>query len=154
MCLCSKDEKIWKLSAITLSSQTDWLHRLVSMSKSYNLDEVFFFFLVYRSIPVFKTRTNWDNIRTASRHRPLEHFFISSRATSFCIYYVSDSEALSGEDKEDLLCSIQCRPWALKQGSSPTEYSLTNSGSKLEKTTKPGLKCGLFHALLADDKQS
>lgn len=51
----------------------------------------------------------------------------------------SDSETLTGEDKEDVLCSAQCRPKCLKQGSSHTEYSLINSGRESEKTTKPRL---------------
>lgn len=51
----------------------------------------------------------------------------------------SDSETLTGEDKEDVLCSAQCRPKCLKQGSSHTEYSLINSGRESEKTTKARL---------------
>lgn len=39
---------------------------------------------------------------TARGQHPQEHFF-PSNAISFCIHYVPEPEALSGEDKEDLL---------------------------------------------------
>lgn len=71
----------------------------------------FFFLSLYRFIPMFKTGTHWEkHYITDSKRTPSPRAFLPFQTISFCVYYILDPEALRGEDKEDLLCSIQCRP--------------------------------------------
>lgn len=149
MCLCSEDEKIWKpchaFISSPLTSQARFSVRRGLPCKSS--------VLVCGPVLVSTTRTHSDNIIMQTEEDnipesislPLPPPPRAPKTISLCIHYVSDSEARRGRDKEDLLCSMRCRPWALKQGSSPAEHSQTN-------TTKPRLLFTLCWVITSNSK--
>lgn len=112
-----RDEKIRQLSAVALSSRSAALRK-----QSYDLNEAvsffFFFFLLllffFQSIDP-SPRCSDNNMIQAELH-PQEHF---SPPEPSRLLYVSIMCVIprgsSGDNRGDLLCSMRCRPWALKQ---------------------------------------